>query len=53
MLLGEEKERKIGREFRRAREDLEGGVKRQLVAIRERFGDILLAGQSVCVSVCE
>lgn len=47
ILEGEKKEKKIGRDFRRARENLEAGVRRQLVSIRERFGDILIAGSSL------
>ena len=43
----DEKEKKVGRDFRRAREDLEMGVKRQVASIRENFGDMLTAGASL------
>ena len=43
----ESKTKKIGRDFRRAREHLEAGLKRQMVAIQERFGDVLIAGASL------
>ena len=47
LLAVDEKEKKIGRDFRRARENLEAGVKRQLISIQERFGEILIAGASL------
>ena len=47
LMAVDEKEKKIGRDFRRARENLEIGVKRQLVSIHERFGEILIAGASL------
>jgi hypothetical protein len=43
----DEKEKKIGRDFRRARENLEIAVRRQLAAVRERFGDVITSGSSL------
>ena len=43
----QEKNKKIGNDFRQAREHLEIGIKRQMVAIKEKFGDILIAGNSL------
>jgi hypothetical protein len=43
----EEKEKKMSRDFVRARENLEQGIKKQAATIRERYGDISTAGSSL------
>jgi hypothetical protein len=40
--LALEKEKKIGQKFRKAREDLESGISRQLGAVREHFGKLTI-----------
>lgn len=37
-----ERERQLGREFRRAREDLEAAVQKQNAIVRERFGEVIM-----------
>ena len=41
-----EKEKKLSRDFMRARENLEIGIKRQAATIKEHFGDVSAAGSS-------
>lgn len=46
-LAMDEKERKISRDFIRAREDLELGIKKQAATIRQLYGGISTAGSSL------
>ena len=43
----DEKKKKIGRDFKRATERLNSEIQQQLVYIRERFGEVLIAGATL------
>lgn len=45
--LAMEKEQALGRDFRRAREELEAGIRRQQAAVKEDFGSLLIHEESL------